>query len=226
MAQVGIHGLLVLPIKKIAPTKKGLLLGIMLGSILPDADNFAVAVATITGGSTAGLHRSYTHSLITAAVVFTILYLLGLALKKESWGDFGLGLGLGIGLHAAVDLLIWFNGVELLWPFNGLVNLWSGFTASEFWMDLMNPLEFLFIALFFMALKAEANKMGTDQGFQSKLQIWTYIQLALFVIFLALMFITSSALVGTIYGAFYLLSLILLISIVIKMRNTIETQSV
>ena len=222
MAQVGIHSLLVLPIKKIAPAKKGLLLGIMLGSILPDADNFAVAAATLTGGSVDGLHRTYTHSLITAIALIIILYLVGLIFKKKTIGYFGIGLGIGVSMHIAVDLLLWFNGVELFWPFASWVNLWSNFTPSEFWMDLMNPLEFLFIGLFFMALSAEAKKFGTNIEFLGKLRIWTYVQFILTVIFLILMFITTSSLVPTIHGAFYLLSLILLIVVVIKMRQTVE----
>ncbi len=222
MAQVGIHSLLVLPIKKIAPAKKGLLIGIMLGSILPDADNFAVAVSTLTGGSVEGLHRTYTHSLITAVALIAALYLLGLIFKKQTIGDFGLGLGIGVSMHIAVDLLVWFNGVELLWPFDSWINLWGNFTPSEIWMDLMNPLEFLFIGLFFMALSSEAKKLGTNAGFLGKLRNWTYVQFALFVIFLVLLFVATGGLITTIYGAFYLLSLILLIVIVIKMRQTIE----
>ena len=222
MAQVGIHSLLVLPIKKIAPAKKGLLLGIMLGSILPDADNFAVAAATLTGGSVDGLHRTYTHSLITAIALIIILYLVGLIFKKKTIGYFGIGLGIGVSMHIAVDLLLWFNGVELFWPFASWVNLWSNFTPSEFWMDLMNPLEFLFIGLFFMALSAEAKKLGTNIEFLGKLRIWTYVQFILTVIFLILMFVTTNSLVPTIHGAFYLLSLILLIVVVIKMRQTVE----
>jgi membrane-bound metal-dependent hydrolase YbcI (DUF457 family) len=28
----------------------------------------------------------------------------------------GLGLGIGILMHILLDLLVWFNGVEILWP--------------------------------------------------------------------------------------------------------------
>ncbi len=222
MAQIGIHSLLVLPIKRYIPKHKGLVFGILLGSILPDADNFAVAAATLTGGSVEGLHRTYTHSLLTAAFIVLMFFLLGKIFKKENWGYLGLGLGLGFGLHIFVDLLVWFNGVELFWPFNSWVNLWENVTPPEAWMKLMNPLEFLFIALFFVALNFEARKQNTDMGVIPTLRVWTYIQLVLFVVFLILAYVSTSNLVTIIYGAFYLLSLILLLWIVFKMRNTIE----
>jgi len=222
MAQIGIHSLLVLPIKRYIPKHKGLIFGILLGSILPDADNFAVAVATLTGGSVEGLHRTYTHSLITAAFVIIVFFLLGKIFKKENWGNLGLGLGIGIGLHIFVDLLVWFNGVELFWPIKSWVNLWGNVTPPEAWMKLMNPLEFLFIALFFVALNFEARKQNTDMGSIPMLRVWTYIQFALFAIFLVLEYVSTSNLITTIYGAFYLLSLILLLLIVFRMRKTIE----
>jgi membrane-bound metal-dependent hydrolase YbcI (DUF457 family) len=222
MAQVGIHSLLILPIKKLAPSKKGLLFGILLGSIFPDVDNFAVAIATLTGKSVEGLHRTYTHSLVTAVGIVLIFYILGMLFKNKNIGHLGLGLGVGVVLHIGVDLLVWFNGVELFWPFPGWVNLWTNVTPPEFWKTLMNPLEFLFIALFFIALRNEADKMGTDLGFLPKLRTWTYVQAGLFVVFLVLVYTMSGGLITTIYGALYLLSLILLIWVVFKMRNTVE----
>jgi len=226
MAQIGIHGLLALPFKKVITKRKGLLFGILLGSILPDADNFAVAVATLTGGSTEGLHRTYTHSLITALGVILLFFILSKLFKKDDWSNLGLGLGIGIGLHIFVDLLVWFNGVQLLWPYETWLNFWGNVTPPEVFMKLMNPLEFLFIALFFMALNAQMRKQNTDMEFIPKLRIWTFIQTALFGIFLILTFTTDSGLITTIYGALYLLSVILLLVISFRLRKTIEAGTV
>ena len=221
MAQVGIHGLLVLPIKKIAPAKKGLLFGILLGSILPDADNFAVAAATLTGKSVEGLHRTYTHSLIVAIGIVFLFYILSMIFKNPCLGNLGIGLGIGMAMHIGVDLLVWFNGVDIFWPFPGWLNLWENVTPPDFWMKLMNPLEFLFIAIFFAALGAEAKKRRTDLEFIPKLRIWTFIQSGLFGVFLVLVYTMGSGF-ATIHGAFYLISLILLVWVVFRMRKTIE----
>ena len=114
MAQAGIHGIVGAAVRKWFPNKRLLMIGIILGSITPDLDNFAVAVATLTGRSTHGLHRTFTHSFITIAALMIISYLVGLIAKKPDWGSLGLGLGIGIVLHILLDLIIWFNGVELL----------------------------------------------------------------------------------------------------------------
>ena len=48
MAQAGIHGMVGVVVRKWTPKKEWLMLGIVLGSILPDMDALAVAYATFT----------------------------------------------------------------------------------------------------------------------------------------------------------------------------------
>jgi len=74
MAQAGIHGLVSMAVRRWTPERTWLMLGIVLGSLLPDADNLAVAVATLTKSPTEGLHRTFTHSLITIAAVMTFFF--------------------------------------------------------------------------------------------------------------------------------------------------------
>ena len=56
MAQAGIHGLAGMAVRKWTPSREWLMTGIVLGNLLPDADNLAVAVATVAGLPTEGLH--------------------------------------------------------------------------------------------------------------------------------------------------------------------------
>ena len=72
MAQAGIHSMIGVAVKKWSPARKWLMLGIVLGNLLPDADNLAVAVATLTGKSTEGLHRTFTHSLFFVATIIIL----------------------------------------------------------------------------------------------------------------------------------------------------------
>ena len=69
MAQAGIHGLAGMAVRKWTPSREWLMTGIVLGNLLPDADNLAVAVATVAGLPTEGLHRTFTHSLFTIAAL-------------------------------------------------------------------------------------------------------------------------------------------------------------
>ncbi len=220
MAQAGIHGLVSMAIRRWAPEHTWLVLGTVLGSLLPDADNLAVAYATITKQSTLGLHRTFTHSLFTILVVVILFYVVNLITRQPA-NSLGIGLGLGIFLHIMLDLLIWFDGVEILWPLSSWVNLWGNLAIPDWWTKLMMPLELLFFALFFLNLYFLARKQGSDQEFLGTLRIWIGLQSALFIVFLVLAFTLSKGFL-TIFGAVYLLSLGLAAGVTIRMRYTIE----
>jgi membrane-bound metal-dependent hydrolase YbcI (DUF457 family) len=221
MAQAGIHGLVGMAVRKYFPTRTWLMLGILLGSLLPDADNLFVAVATVMKKSTEGLHRTFSHSLFFAVALIVIFWIVGQIAKAPRWVNLGLGLGLGVALHSVLDLLLWFNGVAILWPIPSWVNLWNWFTTPA-WLDkILMTVEFLFFALFFLALDGIARKRGTDKGYLKPLRVWIILQAVLFVVFTVLVFIMSKGFM-TIYGAVYLLSLFLALGVVIRMRETVE----
>lgn len=222
MAQAGLHGLVGLPVRKWLGQREWLMLGVVLGSLLPDSDNLAVAVATVAKSSTEGLHRTFTHSLFTAAVVVGVFYLVSVFTKRPRWINLGVGLGAGLLMHIFLDLIIWFDGVAILWPIPVWINLWSSVTPPAFWKTLMNPLELLFIALFFYALFDLARKQGSDLSFLSKLRFWILLEGLLFLVFLVLAFTLLKGFL-TIFGVVYLLSLGLAIGIAIRMRATIES---
>jgi membrane-bound metal-dependent hydrolase YbcI (DUF457 family) len=198
-----------------------LLLGIVLGNLLPDADNLAVAAATVAGYPTEGLHRTFTHSLFFAGATLLLFYLVARLTHNTKWSNLGIGLGIGVVMHILLDLLIWFNGVEILWPIPSWVNLWTNVTPPEWWNKLMLPLENLAFVFFFLFLAATARKRQTDIEYLPKLRIWTIVQAVLFVFFLVMVFTMKSGFL-TIFGAVYLLSLGLAFGITIRMRDTVE----
>jgi len=222
MAQAGIHGLVSLVVKKWTPAKEWLVLGIVIGSLLPDADNLVVAVATVVKMPTEGIHRTFTHSLFTILFVVIVCYLVSFITKQIRWRYLGWGLGVGILLHILLDLIIWFNGVAILWPIPSWINFWQN-TSVPVWFDkLMQPAEFLCFALFLYALGSAARKARTDTDYLPTLRIWTIIQAVLLVIFTVLVYTMSKGFM-TIYGVAYLLSLGLVAGITIRMRKTVET---
>ncbi len=221
MAQAGIHSMVGMAVRKWTPTRKWLMLCIVLGNLFPDADNLAVAIATVTGKSTEGLHRTFTHSLFFVAAIVLVGYLIGWGTKHQEWGNLGLGLGIGILMHILLDLVIWFNGVEILWPLPSWVNLWQGFSPPAWWEKLMMPMENLFLALFFLLLAATARKRNTNQDYLPTLRIWTWVQGVLFLVFLVPVY-TMGAGFMTIYGVVYLLSLGLAFGVTLRMKDTVE----
>lgn len=221
MAQAGMHALVGMIIRKNTGKREWLLLGVLLGSLIPDMDNLAVALATLAKASTEGLHRTLTHSLLFIAAVVLLFWLVGRFTRQARWGNLGLGLGLGIFMHILLDLLIWFNGVALFWPFPIWINLWAQITPPAWFMKLMDPLEFLFFSLYLWALGIWSGRLVKNVDFTKTRRAWLMLEIALFVIFTPLAFIMTKGF-QTIYGAFYLLSLLMTFFLTIRMRQTIE----
>lgn len=222
MAQAGIHGIVGMAIRKWKPNREWLMLGIVLGNLLPDADNLVLAIATVTGLATEGLHRTFTHSLFTVIAIAIAFYIVARATTCPRWGNLGLGLGIGVLMHILLDLLVWFNGVALLWPIPLWVNLLHRFTPPEWWSKLMLPAEFLCFALFFALLDVTARKRGTDGGFLRTLRVWTVVQGILLVVFTVLVYTMEKGFIIP-YGTLYLLSLGLAFGVTIRMRETVES---
>ena len=116
MPQAGIHAMVGMATRKWTSAREWMLLGAVLGSVTPDLDNLAVAVATLSKLPTDGLHRTATHSVFFVALVVAVFYVVGTMKKEDRWRNLGYGLGLGILLHVLLDLVLWFNGVYMFWP--------------------------------------------------------------------------------------------------------------
>jgi len=143
--------------------------------------------------------------------------------KKPRWNMLGIGLGMGVLMHILLDLLIWFNGVAILWPISSWINLWAGYAPPEWFDKLMLSAEYLFLALYFVLLYSLARKYKTNQDYQKVLLVWTILQAVLFVVFTILVYSMSKGFT-TVNGVAYLLSLFLAIGVTIRVRKTVEVR--
>lgn len=221
MAQAGLHALVGAATRKITLKKEWLMLGTILGNLIPDLDNYAVAIATVAGWDTHGLHRTFTHSLFTILAVLMVFSIIAQISQQERWRNLGFGLGIGLGLHIILDLLIWFNGVELLWPLGGWVNWWANVNPPNWFTTLLNPAEFLFLALYFAWLASLSHVHKTNPEFRSTLRFWMIGMVILLAVFTPLAYVMNTGF-QTIFGVFYLASLTASFVITIRMRSTIE----
>jgi len=221
MPQAGLHALTGMVVSKFAGKREWLLLGIILGTILPDMDNIAVAFATVAKMDPHGLHRTFTHSFFFVIAIVVVFYLIGQALQQPRWSNLGFGLGIGVTMHILLDLLGWFNGVYVLWPIDYELNLWRHAQPPAWFMAFMNPAEMLMFAIYLYALGAWARKYGTNSDFQPKLFNWMIFELVLFITFTLLLFTMDTGFL-TVFGVLYLISLFMVFFVTIRMRDTIE----
>jgi len=221
MPQAGLHGLSGMAVSKFAGKREWLLLGIILGTMLPDMDNMAVAVATLAKMDTHGLHRTFTHSVFFVIAIVLAFSLIGQTRRQPRWSNLGIGLGVGVTMHILLDLLGWFNGVYVVWPIDYELNLWTSVQPPEWFMTFMLPAEMLMFAVYLYALGAWARRHGTNGDFQNRLRNWMIFEIVLFVVFTALAYIMTKGFL-TLFGAFYLFSLFMVFFVTIRMRGTVE----
>ncbi len=220
MPQAGLHGLVGMATRKWTGKREWLLWGAMLGSFVPDMDNLGVAFATLTKMPTEGIHRTATHSVFFIVAIIAVFYLIGQGKRDMRWNNLGLGIGLGMLLHILLDLILWFNGVNLFWPLGGEINFWANYTPPEWFMKFMDPTEFLFFAFYLWTLGVWSRKASTDGEFMKTHRVWLIVEVALFVIFTPLAYILTKGYL-TIFGALYLFSLLMTFFVTIRMRKTV-----
>lgn len=229
MPQNGIHAMVGVAARKWMPKREWLVLGVVLGNMFPDLDNLVVAFATLALGQSATeagelYHRTFTHSIFTVIAVMLLFYLVAAVTKNEKWRNFGIGMGVGVLMHMLVDMALWFNGVPLFWPLGSEINFWSWFTVPEWLKIILDTAEFLAFGLYFLLLVSLSQRHNTDTERQGSTRIWGYVELSLFIVFTALFFTVGTAgLIYQIFGALYLISLIVGMVITTKMKKTIES---
>ncbi len=224
MPQLGIHALAGSSLKKWVPKKENLMFGIVLGTILPDADAVVVAYATLAGKDTHGLHRTYSHSIFTMIALVLVFYIIAKVTARPTTANLGLGIGIGMLSHALIDIFLWFRGLEILWPFYGEISIWGDYTPPDWWFNKFEmALEFGMIAVFFLWLGKTAQKLNTNQDYLAALKKWTWVEIILFAVFTVLVYTWEGFFI--VFGAVYILTLALAFTVMFKMKDTIEAMA-
>ena len=210
MPQPGLHALLALAVRKRLSARRWFALGLVFGSLLPDADGypqaFAILVQKMDAQAAEALyHRTFTHTLFFPLAVVIALYLISLVRGGGALRVFGYGLAVGMALlHSVVDILGWFDGVGLLWPVWS-VNLWGWLDLPDLVLKLLRAGNFWAFAGYFAYLSALARKAGTNADNLPRLRRFTYAQLALAIIFTGLAFVLPFKTYNLPDGAVFLL---------------------
>ncbi len=210
MPQPGVHAILAVAARRTFSTRRWFPIGLVLGSLIPDADTYAQAYGVLVQSMDAHTaevvyHRTLTHSLFFAFGLVLILYLVSFVRGGRALRAFGAGLGVGMTLfHILPDILAWFDAVGVLWPLWS-VNLWGWIEPPELLIKLLRAANFWSFAGYLYYLSALARKAGTDSGYLPRLRRHTYIQSALGLVFTVLAFMLPSEVYNLPDGAAFLL---------------------
>lgn len=228
MPHPGFHGVLALATRKVFSTKHWFALGLVFGSMIPDADGYPQAFAIMAQGvdahvAEATFHRTFTHTLFFPLAIALIFLLIHLVKRDQNLLNFGLGMAAGSAiLHSLVDILGFFDGVGLLWPIWS-VNLYEGVQLSDHQVQMLRSVNFLAFALYFWFLLSIARTKNTNTDYIPRLKNYLYIQAGLFLVFFALTFFLPFKTYNTVDGAVFLfLAFPNVLWVTWKMRNTIE----
>jgi len=228
MPHPGFHGVIALAARKAFSKKHWFALGLVFGSMIPDADGYPQAFAIMAQGmdphlAEATFHRTFTHTLFFPLAILLIFLLIYLFKRDLNVLSFGLGLGAGSAiLHSLVDILGFFDGVGLLWPFWS-INLWSGVELTDHQVQMLRSVNFLAFTLYFWYLLAIAKRANTNAEYTPRLRIYLIAQAVLFVVFFTLTFVLPFNIYNTIDGAVFLfLAFPNVLWVTWKMRKTIE----
>jgi len=228
MPHPGFHGVIALATRKVFSTKNWFALGLVFGSMFPDADGYPQAFAIMAQGMDPHLaeetfHRTFTHTLFFPLAIAVITLLVYAVKRDQTLLNFGLGLTAGSAiLHSIIDILGFFDGVGLLWPLWS-INLYENVKLADQQVQMLRSVNFLAFALYFWYLLSIASQKNTNADYTPRLKNYMIAQTGLFVLFFALTFVLPFKTYNTIDGAIFLfLAFPNVLWATWKMRETIE----
>ncbi len=137
-------------------TSKYLKYGFLAGAILPDFDFIPMLLIYPFDSELARMfHRSATHTLLIPALLYACAGLIYLFRERRVTAAVLSGIAAGVLTHTVLDIVFWFDRVNLLWPlaFNGvplITDIWGGLDLPAALKSILGPAsEFLYYGILF-----------------------------------------------------------------------------
>ncbi len=231
MAQIGVHAILGLYLgARLGMGRPWLRGGLVLGSVLPDADLLPAAAAYIVDQREFYLLRQpFTHSIAAALLPLVVCALIGRS-RGPNYIHLGLGLSLGVLLHSVTDVFLWYTPVDVLWPLSVLgfptVDLWRGARPSQLVANLLGAGEAVAFLVYYLCLYSEAHGRGLNRDFMASLRLLIVVHAVLSGLFATLaFFLSSSSFLLAVYSPFILLFGPVSIYATVRLWPTIEART-
>lgn len=231
MAQLGVHGILGLYIgARLGMGRPWLRGGLVLGSMLPDADLLPAAAAYILDQRESYLlDQSLTHSIAAALLPLVVCGLIGRS-RGPNYTHLGLGLSLGALVHSMTDILLWYAPVNAFWPLSLLgfptIDLWRGTRPSQLVANLLGAAEAIAFLVYYLCLYFEAHGRGLNRDFMGSLRLLIVLHGILSGLFATLaFFLSGSSFLLVVYCPFILLFGPVSVYATVRLWPTIEART-
>ena len=228
MAQAGLHAYIAFLFKKKLPFKKWFFISFLIGSIIPDIDLILVPIGLLASlgieDSILLLHRTFSHSIITLIIIY-LSFLIIYEIKK----DINLlficnGFCLGILLHILIDIFLWFEPIHILWPLPiDEINFFNYIEISYFFkIFLLSSEFFLFRVLAWKLIKIIITNPLKNADAINSLSKFMKVELVYLILFIISSIYLDYSYIYYIFGIFYIPSLIFMILMLYRIKDSIN----
>ena len=224
MTLIGLQTYLAFKIKFLLPNKKFFFISFLLGLIIPEVDITIIFIYNLllSAENTIPLFdKNFTHSVLTLSVIYLIFLVIYEIKKNKEILNIGNAIILGMGANIILDLLFRFGNIDIFWPLPiGVINSWDYSTLT---LSILMGLEFISFRLIASQLiKTILNKPSEteEDGFIKYLSYWMKFELLFFIVFTFIVLYKSSFQL-TLFAILYIISYLMLIFSLFKLRKNI-----
>ena len=228
MAHTSINAIIGFKLKNIIPTKKQLLVSIIIGMMLPDLDFVIEYIINQFKFTEHQLHNSIFHNIFIIPFLALIILIYSEYMNKNEIKIIAVGLSVGMILHIFLDIIT-MQSVGLLFP---LFDLNENFDFKKYLnininnnvQKILNSFEFLFFRFYGWLLIEEIILNPKSNSYLiKKIKLWIKLELYIFLLFILFIYFGVNDTVFTnIYGILYAPSFLFALYITYKARKTLN----
>jgi len=228
MAQIGAHAYISVLIRKKLSYRKWFFPGFLLGSILPDIDYFFSKIHEIINipSYLSFLNKTFAHSILSTVIIYLLLLIVYELKKDKSILHLANGLILGIFLHISIDILFFFEKIDLFWPLPiNSIYLWDK-NLPIYIYKLILALEFVFFRWFaHYSIDMILHHPGKNRALIKVQTLWMKLELSFTAIFIICLYYLEIQNVLIVFYLGYIPSMFMMFYTIIKIWDSLDAFS-
>ena len=224
MSLIGLQTYLAFKIRFLLPSRKFFFISFLLGLAIPEIDTIIIPIYNLISGNEnifLLFDKTFTHSVITLSIVYLIFLIIYEIKKNKVILNIGKGITLGILINIIIDVILRLSNIDIFWPLPiGSIKNW-GYQAIT--LTILMGAEFIFFRLIaskLIKVVLDNPSKTNNDGFIKYLSYWMKFELLFFIVF-TFTVLYKPGFELTIFGILYIISYLMLIFSLFKLRKNI-----